>query len=209
MAHLNDYRQNIMEGNPNQQVIEVSLHPNKWERFFNSYPILQEVFNDLTLQRGRYLITRNDVRNATGKQRIIKALLWAFADNPKVHNLERLLLNLDKIVNLMSAHQDNDLKEDMFKQLYRELLGIPGVGTTTANILFFFYNVKCNGCSPVAITNHITDEFERFDELLGYATQPYYEQVYRFNEISESMGVTAEQVEYFLYRVNNREITIN
>lgn len=208
MTKIADYKQEIMKSNPNQQVIEVSLHPNNWERFFNSYPVLQEVFNGLTLQRGRYLITRNDVRNATGQHRIIKAMLWAFADKPRVQNLERVLAHLDDIVNLMTQHQDDDMKEAEFKHLYKDLCKISGVGETTANILFFFYNVKCDGCSPIAITGHITDEFDKFDELRGYATRPYYEQICRFNEVANSMGVTAEQIEYFLYRVSIGEIKI-
>lgn len=209
MAKITDYKQEIMNSNPNQQVIELSLHPNNWERFFDSYPVLQEVFNGLSLQRGRYLITRNDVRIATGQHRIIKAMLWAFANKPKVQNLEKVLAHLNDIVNLMEQHQNDDMEEASFKHLYKELCNIPGVGATTASILFFFYNVKCNGCSPVAITGHVTDEFDKFDELREYASKPYYEQVYRFNEVANSMGVTAEQVEYFLYRVSNGEITIN
>ena len=48
MVKLINYKQEIMQGNPDQQIIEVSLHPNSWERFFGSYPIIQKVFQGLT-----------------------------------------------------------------------------------------------------------------------------------------------------------------
>lgn len=208
MASLFKYQQEIMKCNPNQQVIEVSSHPRKWERFFSRYPVLRDVFQELSQQEGRYLITRNDVRNSTGQFRIIKALIWAFANEPKVANLNILLPELDTIVTLMEQHQNNDLSEGEFKDFYATLHSIPGVGDTTASILIFFYNIKCEGCAPIAITSHITPEFNNFDELQGVEGLPYYEQLYRFNSIATNMGVTSEQIEYFLYRVNKGEIQI-
>ncbi len=208
MVKLINYKQEIMQGNPDQQVIEVSLHPNSWERFFGSYPIIQKVFQGLTMQHGRYIITRNDVRNATGQHRIIKALLWAFADSPRVHNMERILPELGNIVTLLKQHQDDDLHATEFKAFYNALLRIPGVGVTTASILLFFYNVRCEGCAPVAITNLIACEFARFDELHGVENLHYFEQLYRFNAIATNIDVTSEQIEYFLYRVSRGEIQI-
>lgn len=208
MTSIFNYQQEITNCNPNQQVIEVSLHSRNWERFFTSYPVIRDIFQEIAQPEGRILITRNEVRNSAGQHRIINALIWAFADKPRVPNLNMLLPGLDNIVTLLEQHQGDDLHEEEFKDFYSTLHNIPGVGDTTASILIYFCNIKCEGCVPIAITSHITSEFCKFIELQEGNNLPYYEQLYRFNEIATNLGVSPERIEYFLYRVNKGEILI-
>ena len=103
MAKLIDFRQEIMDSNPYHQNIELSLPSIKWRNLNNN--IVNEVLEELHIQQGKYIITRNDVRNAKGKHQIVMALMWAFADNPNLANIRPVLVHLDEIVNIL------DIKE--------------------------------------------------------------------------------------------------
>ena len=62
---------------------------------------------------------------------------------------------------------------------------------------------------PVAITGKVTrryTDFEEFNEIKPYTTYP--KQIRVFNVFAQQNGVTVDQIEYYLYRVTNREATI-
>lgn len=208
MSSIYNYKKEIMESNPKHQVIELSLHPKKWENLYNPYPDVKEVFENLSVQNGEYIITRNDVFNTKGKQRIIKAMIWAFAAQPRINNLKGVLANLNEIYTLMNQYEDKTLSKTDFEQICKDLDGFKGVGSTTYSVLLYFYKVKCEEDMAVAVTGHITPVFNHFDELKGFETKTYYEQMHQINEIARNLGVQADWVEYFLYRVDKGEVKL-
>lgn len=208
MSSIYNYKKEIMKSNPKHQVIELSLHPKKWENLFKQYPIVKDVLEDLSIQNGKYCITRDDVFHTKGKHRIVKALVWASADNPKVNNVRKVLDNLDDIYKIMSVNEGKNLAETDFRVLCDKLDDFAGVGSVTYSILLYFYNVKCDDNDAVAVTSHIKPKFKKFDELKGLEDKGYIEQIIKINEIARNLSVPADWVEYFLYRVDKGEVKL-
>lgn len=208
MAKLIDYRQEIMDSNPYHQIIELSLPPTKWVNLNNN--TVNEVLEALHIQQGKHIITRNDVRNAKGKHQIVMALMWAFADNPNLANIRPVLVHLDEIVNILDINGCKNLSISEYEKLYLALVTIEHIGMTTASVLFFFSQLKCGGNYSVAVTGQIWSHFSDFEELACLvAGTDYFTIIEKINNVAREIDVCTEQLEYFLYRINKGEITIN
>lgn len=208
MAKLIDYRQEIMDSNPYHQVIELSLPPTRWVNLNNN--TVNEVLKELHIQQGKYIITRNDVRNVIGKHQIVMALMWAFADNPHLTNIRPVLNHLDEIVNILDIDGCKNLPKSEYEKLYLALDTIEHIGMTTASVLFFFSQLKSEGNHSVAVTGQIRPHFSDFEELACLvAGTDYFTIIEKINNVAREIDVSAEQLEYFLYRINKGEITIN
>ena len=208
MAKLIDYRQEIMDSNPYHQVIELSMPPTKWEKLNNS--IVNEILEELHTQQGKHIITRNDVRKAKGTHQIVMALMWAFADNPNLANIRPVLNHLDEIVNILDINGCKNLPQSEYKKLYLALNAIEHIGMTTASVLFYFSQLKSEGNHSVAVTGQIRPHFSDFEELACLvAGTDYFTIIEKINNVAREIDVSTEQLEYFLYRINKGEITIN
>lgn len=201
MSSIYTNKEKIMESNPKYQEIKVSLHSKKWEKLYDSYPLVKKVFEQLAIKNGKIIITRDDVFKTNGKARIIKALVWAFADKPYKNHIISVLTNLDSIYALLRKNEGKTLSKTDFIQLYKTIDAIPGVNRSTYSILLYFYKVICEEDMAVAVTGHITPVFKDFDELKGFENRIYYKQMHQINEIARNIGVQADWVEYYLYLV--------
>ena len=208
MARLIDYRLQIIDSNPYHQGIELSLQPAKWINLNNN--IINEVLTGLHTndQQNKYIITRDDVRNSHGRYKIVRALMWAFADKPDLRIVRSVLNHFDEIVSMLDITGSRNLTRKQYEQLYNRLDDISYVGTTTASVLFFFSQIKCEGNHSIAVTGQIIPLFSVFEEFGGFNKLGYIGIVERVNEIAREMDVSTEQIEYFLYRVNKGEIQI-
>ncbi|MCR4828709.1 MAG: hypothetical protein K5864_04515 [Bacteroidales bacterium] len=207
MAKLIEYRRIIMDSNPYQQVIWLSLHPPKWENLNDD--IVNDVLNELDIQQGKRVITRNDVRNTEGKHQIIKAMMWTFADNPDLRIVHSVISHIDEIVVVLDLKGNKNLQKNEYKDLYNTLDVIEYVGMTTASVLFFFSQLKCEGNHSIAVTRQIKPHFSDFEELACLVEEnDFVKIIERINEVARDIDVSTEQLEYFLYRINKGEITI-
>lgn len=208
MAKLLDCRQEILDSNPYHQIIELSLPPTKWVNINNN--TVNEVLEELHTQQGKHIITRNDVRKAKGKHQIVMALMWAFADNPNLAIIRPVLNHLDEIVNILDINGCKNLPQSEYKKLYLALNAIEHIGMTTASVLFFFSQLKSEGNHSVAVTGQIRPHFSDFEELACLvAGTDYFTIIEKINNVARKIDVSTEQLEYFLYRINKGEITIN
>lgn len=208
MAKLLDCRQEILDSNPYHQIIELSLPPTKWVNINNN--TVNEVLEELHTQQGKHIITRNDVRKAKGKHQIVMALMWAFADNPNLANILPVLNHLNDIVKILDIKGCKDLPKSEYEDLYNALVSIKHIKMTTASVLFFFSQLKCEGNHSVAVTGQIKPHFSNFEELACLvAGTDYFTIIEKINNVAKEIDVSTEQLEYFLYRINKGEITIN
>lgn len=208
MAKIIDYRQKIMDSNPYQQVIELSLHPAKWENLNDD--TVNIVLNGLHVRQGKCIITRDDVRKARGKHQVIKVLMWTSADNPDLRIVRSAISHIDEIVEVLDIKGNKDLQESEYKNLYNTLDAIEYIGMTTASVLLFFAQLRCDGNHSIAVTGQIKPHFSDFEELASLVEEiDYVKIINKINEVAKDIDVSAEQLEYFLYRVNKGEITIN
>lgn len=208
MAKLLDCRQEILDSNPYHQIIELSLPPTKWVNINNN--TVNEVLEELHIQQGKYIISRNDVRNVIGKHQIVMALMWAFADNPNLANILPVLNHLNDIVKILDIKGCKDLPKSEYEDLYNALVSIKHIKMTTASVLFFFSQLKCEGNHSVAVTGQIKPHFSNFEELACLvAGTDYFTIIEKINNVAKEIDVSTEQLEYFLYRINKGEITIN
>ena len=207
MANLIDYRQEIMDGNPYQQVIRLSLHSAKWEKINDD--TVKDVLDKLDIQQNKRVITRNDVRNTHGRHHVIKALMWTFADNPDLRIVRSAISHIDEIVEVLDIKGNKDLQESEYKFLYNTLDAIEYIGMTTASVLLFFAQLRCVGNHSIAVTGQIKPHFSDFEELACLVEEiDYVKIIDKINEVARKIDVSAEQLEYFLYRVNKGEIQI-
>ena len=207
MARLINQIVEIRESNPFGQIIPYPNGSDLWNRLAINNSIVQEVLS----RHNTHFLTRQYIYNTKdASKRIVKILIWGFLIDNRGDHLDDALDNLNSIVTIMEIIKNTDYSWKEFVRWYNRLCKINGVGRSTANLLFYFFNVKCEGLEPVAITGKVTglyNQFEDFDEIRPYTTHP--KQLRVFNDFAVANGIRVDQIEYYMYRVSNGEITIN
>lgn len=62
----------------------------------------------------------------------------------------------------------------------------------------------------MAVTGQIKPHFSNFEELACLVPgTDYFTIIEKINNVAKEIDVSTEQLEYFLYRINKGEITIN
>lgn len=194
----------IRNSNPEDQIITMH-YPVQWTVFIegNQYPIVETVYNSLKSQEGNKIITRNDiVKTINEQERIVKAMMWAFPNEIKYTPVLVVLSELQHIVSHINKF-GND-----FVRLYGKIIEINGISDSTASIILYASRLILNGKRALAITSHTLNAYKIFEELSDYCKLTYIPQLLALYQEAERIGVDAEQLEYYLFRVSSENIKI-
>ena len=206
MAKLINQIEEIRNSNPFGQIIPYPNGSNIWNHLALINSIVHEVLNE----HNTHVLTRQYIFNTKDTSiRIVKTLVWGFLIDNRGSHLDDTLENLSSIAEIMETIKGTNLTWKEYVRCYNHLRRINGVGRSTENLLFYFFNVRCEGMEPVAITGKVTDlydQFEDFDRIRSYTTYP--KQIDVFNNFAFANGVRVDQIEYYMYRVSNNETTI-
>lgn len=207
MARLIDQIDQIRDNHPEDQVIPYPMHNSFWMNLADVYPIVRDVLTNRTsdeIMRETIFSTDDNI------ERIIKILIWGFLVDNRFRHVERTMPQIETIANIMNDIKDRNLSWKEYVRNYNRIINFNGVGRSKVNLLFYYFNVKCDNMKPVAITGKVASRyvgFEDFIEISSYTTYP--KQIRVFNDFAQQNGVTVDQIEYYLYRVTNGEATIN
>lgn len=206
MARLIDQIEIMREPHPEQQEVDYPTNNSFWMALADNYSSVRTVLSDRTSN----VILREDVFSTPDNiERIIKILMWGFLVDNRFRHVERTMPHIETIANIMNDIKDDNLSWKDYVRNYNRIKSFDGVGRSTVNLLFYYFNVKCDNMKPVAITGKVTSrytDFEDFNEISYYTTYP--KQIRAFNNFARHNGVTVDQIEYYLYRVTNGEATI-
>ena len=101
----------------------------------------------------------------------------------------------------------NEIGND-FVRLYGRLTGINGIADSTVSIIFYAFRLNLNGKRALAITSHTLNAFRKFEELKDYCNLGYIAQLLALHQEAERIGVDAEQLEYYLFRVSSEKLKL-
>lgn len=196
----------IRESHPENQVIPYPTGDSFWINMANNYSNVRNVLSN----RMSNAIQREDIFSTQDfRERIIKILMWGFLVDNRFRHVERTMPHIEAIANIMNDIKDGNLLWKEYVWNYNRIKRFDGVGGSKVNLLFYYFNVKCDNMKPVAITGKVTcryTDFDVFDEVRSYTTYP--KQIRVFNEFAQQNGVSVDQIEYYLYRVTNGEAII-
>lgn len=224
MAKLIDNKQKIIECNPDEQEIEITeLHSLVWMQLIREkkYPLVGCIIDRLNFSEEKKcrVITRNDIVSSRDNPHecIIKALIWAFPNDIQKNRIERVLKNLPAIVGITGNYIEKNLSEEKFLNLYGQLYQISGVKDRIISVIFYALGISCNGKKAVAITQHVINAFEFYEEIkpfriVNYRNREqdmgYLPRLFALNIEALKIGVDVEQLEYFLFKEGKNNQTI-
>ena len=207
MARLINQLTQIKGSRPENQVIPYPADNSSWMHLADDYPIIGDVLNN----QSSNIILREDIFSTQDNiERIIKTLMWGFLVDNRFRHIERTMPHIEAIANILNDIKNGNLSWKDYVSHYNRIINFNGVGRSKVNLLFYYFNVKCDNMKPLAITGKVTSryvDFEDFIEIRSYTTYP--KQIRVFNDFAQQNGVTVDQIEYYLYRVTNGEATIN
>ena len=203
MPSITNYIHKIANTNPNNQSIHIRATSPWLNVLAAEFPIVDTV--TLALQpenNGGWMILRSNVKNSiTTEEKIVRALIWAYPNGMHNHYERDILHQLPNISTALVALQGADLSFNEFIQHFRDFIKRHrGIGVSTASILFYFFEVKCNNIPCVAVTGNVNRAFDDIDEFNGLnAHSSYFTRINRISEVANQYNVSAEQVELFLF----------
>jgi hypothetical protein len=191
------------------QRIMIPRYPTKWNSLFQINPTVKDVYNSLEIKPNEYdrAITRDEIKTGTPQERVAKSLLWAFIDIPPK---ESVIYEIPTIADWFISNSQTQLTCDKYINLYMETIRrFTGIGKSTASVLFYGFDIRCNGEKSIAITHYIEQAMKRFSELKPLAKYGYIEQQECIRSEANRLDTDIERLEYFLFKVGKGEITIN
>ena len=78
------------------------------------------------------------------KKRIIMVLMWGYPTGGRGNNIESILTQIDKLAQLLSSVEKQNLTEKQADNLINELMNIRGLGISTWSKFLYFFNVSIN-----------------------------------------------------------------
>ena len=177
----------------------------EWQRLFEQYPDLPELFNSLRNSEGVFSISREAVfseQNVRG--RVLKTLIWGFPNGYRgMRTLSKIMANMDRITAILGHLQQRYTQAQMC-ELYRELKSIPGLGASTIAKLFYFFKVRIANFDAVIIDSNVLKAIPAISEMKkcpnDNSPESYYQQVGYINRISTRCNIDRpDKLEYFLF----------
>ena len=190
------------------QRIIIPKNPIAWNTLLQINPVIRDVYFSLKIihnKNGR-VITREEIRKGTAQEKVAKSLLWAFIEMPP---MESVIQELPSIADWFMQKNQESLSGEKYIEFYMETIRrFKGVGKSTASVLLYGFNIKCNGGKSIALTHYVEQAMKKFSELKPLAKYGYLEQQACIRSEANRLNVDIERLEYFLFRVGKKEINI-
>ncbi|MBR3533306.1 MAG: hypothetical protein IKN80_05425 [Clostridiales bacterium] len=179
-----------------------------WDRFNYDVKIKEVIFGS----NEEVEISRADIFSEKDiKKKIVMILMWGYPSGGRGSNIQSVLTSIDDLVGLLSAAAGKNFGRTKANELFKELgkIGGLGVSTWTKFLYFFKVSVDSNKCQifDMKIVNSLNKK--QFSELALNDIQEwrqnnehYYRYIVFADELARDLGVSAEQVELFLFYFN-------
>lgn len=178
-----------------------------WGRFSynNKDSIEASIFGD----KDEVEISRKDIfSEADTAKRIVMVLMWGYPTGGRGSNIEKILLEIDKLTALFSSVYNPNLTKDQANNLIKQFEGIRGLGISTWTKLLYFFNIAIDSKKCQIYDLKIVDSLNKkqFIELGKQIWRQdidhYYQYIELLDNVATQMCVSPEQVELFLFYFN-------
>ena len=176
-----------------------------WGRFSIDDEIKEAIFGS----NEKVEISRSDVfsERDTAKK-IVMTLMWGYPTGGRGENIKNILLNINKLVEILSSEKDKNITEKEARKLFTKLKKIPGLGISTWTKFLYFFNVSIDSKTCQIYDLKIVDSLNKKQiSELGLQewkqnNRCYFDYIALVNNLATTMSVLPEQVEVFLFYFN-------
>lgn len=204
MPSIINFIQEVANSNPNNQSIHIRATSPWLNALAAQFPIVNNVILALhSNNNGERTILRSDVKYSnTAEEKIVRALIWAYPSGMHNHYESDILNRIPDISTSLMAIQNASLSLNDLRQCFTVFINTyGGIGDRTASILFYFFDVKCSIIPCLAVTEYVIRAFDDIDEFHGLnAHSSYITIISRISEVANHYKISAEQVEFFLFK---------
>ena len=180
-----------------------------WERFdYGDDEIKEAIFGaDEEVE-----ISREDIFSENNtKKKLVMILMWGYPSGGRGSNIQSVLLRINELVGLLSSVAGRNLKESEAKDLFKKFGNFGGLGISTWTKFLYFFKVSVDSkeCQifDIKIVNSLNKR--QFSQLVSNDVQEwkhnnehYLRYIEFADKLASGLGVSAEQVELFLFSFN-------
>ena len=178
-----------------------------WKRV--SYKDKERIENEIFGDFDEVELSREDVISEIDiSKKIVMVLMWGYPTTGRGSNIQNILTKIDKLNELLSKVENQNLTMIQANNLIEEFKGIHGLGVSTWSKLLYFFGVKVNSKRCQIYDLKIVDSLnkkqfaEQGTKKWKQDVKHYYQFLELVDSISASMDVLPEQVELFLFYYN-------